>query len=439
MRRNQKRALLDLMQTLLQAHENIRQNIENGNFAMMTDMLTQCQSCAISIGNSIEEEAPCMIPLLEEYCELLYQTSILPKEKLIKETPLQVLDDKIKQIISCITFSIPTDKLQVVFLPYKASMWDSLESIWLAAKDDPDSECFIIPIPYFDKNPDGSFGKEHYEADLFPPYVPITSYGHYDIYEKRPDVIFIHNPYDNTNFVTSVHPYFYSSKLRKCTDMLVYVPYFVTKNNVIKPIHCLLPGTIYADKVIVESKVIRDEYIKHYKEGLEKENASSLLPQADNKFVALGSPKFDKLMNTKIEDIAIPKDWQAKFAGKNGRRKIILYNTHLSGLMKENAELFIKKLQKVLSVFKSHEDILLLWRPHPLSMDTVEAMNPNILDQYRRIVDTYIKEDWGIYDDTPDVHRAILISDAYYGDWSSLVTLFRLTGKPIMIQNVKTG
>lgn len=29
-------------------------------------------------------------------------------------------------------------------------MWDALESVWLAAKDDDRCECDVIPIPYFE-------------------------------------------------------------------------------------------------------------------------------------------------------------------------------------------------------------------------------------------------------------------------------------------------
>ena len=48
----------------------------------------------------------------------------------------------------------------------------------------------------------------------------------------------------------------------------------------------------------------------------------------------------------------------------------------------------------------------------------------------------YKRENFGIYDDTPDLDRAIAVSDAYYGDPSSVVQLYKETGKPIMIQNV---
>jgi hypothetical protein len=55
--------------------------------------------------------------------------------------------------------------------------------------------------------------------------------------------------------------------------------------------------------------------------------------------------------------------------------------------------------------------------------------------EYRSIVENYKQESYGIYDDTPDMHRAISISDAYYGDMSSLAALYIITGKPIVIQN----
>jgi len=67
-------------------------------------------------------------------------------------------------------------------------------------------------------------------------------------------------------------------------------------------------------------------------------------------------------------------------------------------------------------------------------------MRPLLVAEYRRIVAEYKRDGSGIYDDTPDLHRAIAWSDAYYGDWSSLVTLFGVTGKHVVIQNIaETG
>ena len=90
----------------------------------------------------------------------------------------------------------------------------------------------------------------------------------------------------------------------------------------------------------------------------------------------------------------------------------------------------------MLNVFKERDDVVLLWRPHPLSVTTYQRMRPNLLQAYLQIIEKYKEEGWGIYDDTPDMNRAIAISDAYYGDGGSLVALYQCTGKPIMIQNI---
>ena len=64
-------------------------------------------------------------------------------------------------------------KIKVAFFPYKISMWDSLESIWEAADRDESCECQVIPIPYYSKNTDGEFEKEHYVGAAVAKKVPI--------------------------------------------------------------------------------------------------------------------------------------------------------------------------------------------------------------------------------------------------------------------------
>ena len=69
-------------------------------------------------------------------------------------------------------------------------------------------------------------------------------------------------------------------------------------------------------------------------------------------------------------------------------------------------------------------------------MPTLNAMMPELSQRYAYIVNKYKDEDWGIYDDTADLHRAIVLSDAYYGDGSSVTRLFQEMKKPVMLENV---
>jgi hypothetical protein len=52
-------------------------------------------------------------------------------------------------------------------------MWDTMESVWISAKDDPRCDTYVIPIPYYDLLPGRVPGAMHYEGDLYPEYVPI--------------------------------------------------------------------------------------------------------------------------------------------------------------------------------------------------------------------------------------------------------------------------
>ena len=94
-------------------------------------------------------------------------------------------------------------------------------------------------------------------------------------------------------------------------------------------------------------------------------------------------------------------------------------------------------MESVFESFKENKDkVALLWRPHPLIHATIAAMRPSLWEEYSRIVNKYRQESWGVYDDSADIDRAIILSDAYYGDGSSVVQLCQRRGIPVMIQNV---
>jgi len=446
-----KKTILSIMDSLEKINDSIIRNIDVGVQVSM-EALADCQDSAIAVGNEIEQQYGAdgedIVHLLEVYCENLYQMSSKSEDLVSCRKLGKKIQKQLVQIRNHIKYDLPDDKKEVVFLPYKASMWDSLESVWKAADADPDCNAYVIPIPYFDKNPDGSFREEHYEGDLYPKDVPITRYDEYDLEARRPDVIYIHNPYDECNHVTSVHPYFYSKNLRNFTDKLVYIPYFVLGE--IEPDNqaaiegmkhfCFTPGTIYADQVIVQSENMRQIYINEYMKaakemGLGGEHVDRKF--LEKKFLGTGSPKIDKVLNTKREDLEIPDKWLKVIEKPDGSwKKIVFYNTSVSALL-QHSERMLKKMESVFEIFKGNKDeVALLWRPHPLIQATIESMRPQLWEDYQKIRDRYIEEGWGIYDDTSDVDRAVVISDAYYGDGSSVVQLYKKQRKVVLQQNV---
>ncbi len=425
-----------MIDTLQKAHNEMKKLFANGNSQAVTQMLIDCQKCALQLGTVVEHlvgEDSKIISLLEGYCESLYQLSISLGKASDVRNFISNFNKQINEIKNKIS-DLTIDKIEVVFLPYKASMWDSMESVWIAARDDPQCDAYVIPIPYFDLISSGS--KMHYEGDLYPEYVPITNWEKYDIKSHHPDIIFVHNPYDGVNNVTSVHPDFYCKQLKNYTDMLVYIPYFVSLYDVQKEF-CISPGTLYADKVIVQSKKIRDTYIKEFQIFEAEHNLKGTLGKAEDKFIALGSPKFDKVIYTKKEDCTTPEEWLKLILKPDGtRRKIILYNTTVSTILQYN-EAFLLKLRLVFSVLKDREDVVLWWRPHPLSLSTMESMRPQLVKEYLEIVAAYRRQTWGIYDETSELHRSIAYADFLLTDPSSVAPLFQLTGKPLLYQNIR--
>ena len=83
-------------------------------------------------------------------------------------------------------------KKEIVFFPYNPTMWDSMESVWMAAKADPDYDAYVIPIPYFDKDESGNPLNEHYDIDGYPDYVDVLDYRNIDFDHFSADVIVIH-------------------------------------------------------------------------------------------------------------------------------------------------------------------------------------------------------------------------------------------------------
>ena len=451
MRKTQKEQAEEIIRLLANIHEGIKKAIETGRRDNAMELLAQCQQSAIDVGQMIEEEegeGTGAVSCLEEYCEQVYQiySQLSQGQGVNGHKAVKALKKALVQAENRVKNDIKV-RGEAVFLPYKASMWDSLESVWKAADEDPDCDAYVIPIPYYDKNPDGSFKEMHYEGDQYPDYVPVTHYNDYDFASRRPDMIFIHNPYDECNYVTSVHPFFYARNLKQFTDKLVYIPYFILgevdpeNKEAVKGMEhfCTVPGVIYADKVIVQSEDMRKIYINVMTEYFkDRPEAGMNRKYWEDKILGLGSPKVDKVLGTQKEDVDVPEEWLKVIRKDDGSwKKIIFYNTSVSALL-EHGEKMLEKMRDVFQVFwENRDEVALLWRPHPLIKATIESMRPQLWGEYEKIVEEYKGAGWGIYDDSADLDRAIALCDGYYGDHSSVVRLCQEAGKLVMIQDVE--
>lgn len=464
--KDQKKQIEELALLLGQAQVEIRNALAAREAETALRILEDCQNSAVFLGEQIEQtegEGFVTVKYLEEYCEQVYQTyQSLSQEKdegyeatsgqeqekdgepkvdfcRMADICLDQLDTLAQKITEGIRRDIPVRR-EAVFLPYKASMWDSLESVWQAADADPEWDAYVIPIPYYDRRPDGRLGQLHYEGGQFPNYVPVTGYRDYDLAQRRPDVIFIHNPYDGYNRVTSVHPDFYSDALKRYTNQLVYIPYYLEDEaefdnreriQMFENFY-VTKSVSNVDKIFMQSEFFRniciDSLIRHFE--------PQSRPHWEKTLYGTGSPKIDQILKKSRHPQEIPLEWSKILEKEDGtRKKIILYNTSIAALL-ESQEKMLEKMRDVFRIFRENRsEIALLWRPHPLIKTTISSMLPRLWAEYQELVDTYRAEGFGIYDDTPDTNRAICLCDCYYGDRSSLTCSCRKIGKPILQQN----
>ena len=313
---------------------------------------------------------------------------------------------------------LPT-QIKTVFMPYKIQMWGTLASIYEAAALDPDCIAQVVPIPYrpLHNGPKGlEAGELIDEGPQFWGKVPIIPYTKYDLEKEMPDVIFLHNIYDNYNTLTQVEPAYHTSHLRQYADMLVYVPYFVSPFFVPQPgdpeFWFGLPSLKNVDKVALAGEFLTEPAVRF---GLPREK---LLP--------LGSPKLDSVVRALRSPPPCPKEWSERLEN----RTVFFLNTlyHVGGVL--------NVLERVLNLPVQFPNAAVIWRPHPLTEAFIRQKYPQYEPHYRALIEK-IRRGEGparhiVLDESPDYLQAMTRADVMLSGSSSLLNTFLLTEKPVI-------
>lgn len=431
MKKAVKEQILELLSTLLEAHKELSVYIEEKDLTKTNILLSDCQESAVMIGETIEQAETgqeSIIHDLEEYCEKLYwiNDSLEKGEQADSKEVKNALDDKINTVYRAVKEKIET-VFKVVFFPYKASMWTSLESIWRAAEADPECEAKVVVIPYHNLDNMCREAEFIYEASLFPKEVPITHYDQYDITKEQPDITFIHNPYDNMNNLTRVPEKYYSYNLKPYTDRLVYSPYGVMGYCSPENGHfmCRTNGVVFSDKTLVQSELVKKIYIS--------QGASP------DKIIALGSPKVDAVVESLKKPVVYPEGWEEKLSG----RKVFLYNTHISYFVRgyqykqehpDKPDYAKWYHEEAFSKLLNREGCGLIWRPHPLLKPMLKSRRLfDSLEFVENLEKALEESDNGVLDTRGDYETSFRISDALISTYSSIIPEYMISGKPIYI------
>ncbi len=431
MRRYTKKQIFDLHKTVTATFLVILKLFRLKRSREAYQIVVDLQQALIEMGENIEKEEGTgsgAVKYLEEACEMLYQCTqvgnpVISTEYLCKAQRVY------EKCIDVVKNEISDDKVKIVFLAYKASMWTSMESIWKAAIQDEICEAKVVVIPYDILGCDGKREKEVYEADKFPGYVPVVNYKEYRLEEEKPDIVVIHNPYDETNTLTRVPQEYYSYNIKPHTNCLVYSPYHTiggyikgATDGFIEP-----QAALVADKVVVQSEFVKQIYLSY---GFDAD-----------KILAYGSPKADAIA-TMGDEWSIPDEWKRKLEGK---KKVFLLNTHWAYFMKGKVN---EKNGKCDFAVRFHEELMqaieekkgevgLIWRPHPLMFDAGNQRAKECMPYIEALIERMEQSNFAVVDKTDDYRYAFSASDAMVTTYSSLLNEYLITGKPVMIFQTK--
>lgn len=307
--------------------------------------------------------------------------------------------------------------IKVAFFTQEMACWASFKTVYAHLKKQKNVLCQIVPT-YTLANYDEDNWEEFYE-DLLNSYrehgYDIMNMESYDLTTECPDIVFFAKPY--LGYRGNPEKY-YVNEISKHVPYTVFISYCLDAQGGAKIVRLLygLPAFYRYWRII--------GYSEHYKMMMQKHGYRD----ADN-VVLLGHPKFDNAYD--LSKVAAQnRKWRDKVRG----RVTVLWNTHFTIHPGEGVGTFFRFKDTVLSYFAAHQDMVLLWRPHPLFWSELEKTKDSsttyeALDRLPNV----------IVDRTPDYYHAFAASDALISDASTFLVEYNASGNPVLYTSKPDG
>lgn len=430
----------EYLRRLDQLHERIR----GGSHVL--ENLIQAQENAIAMGNMIEQvkgENHPVIRELEQYCEAVFalyheavrENGVIPEEK------IKVLQ-RLKSQIESDANELILIRKEAVFLPFSGKYWEALHSVWEAVEAEPDWDVYVVPLPYYYKEYDGSFLDMVYDLSEYPQNIPLADYEKFDLAGHHPEVIFIQNPYDEWDSATSIPKEYYSSAIRNYTEQLVYIPCFeleeFEKENEREywnmSYYCTVPGVVNADWVFVQSQNMKRVYVDKLTDFAGEETREIW----QKKIVGIGSPLSDDKRQAADSAVKVLQKWQKMILKPDGqRKKLLLFYVSMSALIQYQQKM-LEKINDVLSVASgSDEEVVFVWKEDPLinlnEKAIVKETGKALYEEYQTLREKIMTGHTVIYAEHVEEAALAALCDGYYGVPSALGNAFQVSHKPVMI------
>ncbi|MCR4600413.1 MAG: LicD family protein [Clostridia bacterium] len=435
---------LQFTELLLKIHMMIPRYIELGDMANIEKLLTSCQDVGQNMEQLLTTNYGEDIPAVELVRNYRSELDVIADADPGKTVSDKVPDiDRLNRIIMDLAKELEQikEKRQVVFIPYKASQWPAMESIWKAAEEDPDCDAYVIPIPYYRKDNLARAGEQIYEGDLFPSHVPVVDFNSYDFENRHPDVIYMVSAYDEISCSDCVYPFFYGFNIKKFTDKLIYVPPFeieeITPDNgvALEAIRQYVqsPGFVNADYIVTQSENTKERYMTILKEF----SGDEFVSYWDNKLLPLGTPLWD-IPERKKTDTSLYKKWEEKLLKSDSEEKRLILFQNGADTLYMNPRKEAERIRKILETFESRADsVTLVWMPQPEIAEYIVDMLPEKkIAPYLDLIREYKEKSACILLEGEDAKKddeILTLCDAYYGNPGPLSHKFMMKDKPVML------
>lgn len=415
--------------------------------AQLLDMLAQCQSVAIDLGNFIEQmkgeenlSAKACVAALEEYCEKIFNvynnlSLVLGREKEDFQKLCAALNRAFVQMKQTVESEIIYKKL-VAFLPDNPKRWKEMQALYDYYTQQENTEACVIPLPLFTKNLYGGIvaGQDEYDKNdkrgEYPADLNIIAWHTVQMQSYEFAAIVIQNPYDAENPYLTVPPAYYAKQLQQYTDCLIYMmPQGVNDftENDITDVYGLkysltMPGAMYADRILIESPAMKALFVNHL----------TAFAGEDTKEVWA-----DKVMTISAfsgESAQTGQPVQNGQCGQTPPKKKLLYCIGENEFY-ENAEMAINKVKERLNVMTQYpESLKVAVCLYPYDIAAWDICTGQEKDMLVQVLKEYRKNK-GIELLTKNVFDINGIDDmtAYYGSPSPLICRFVQQYKPAMV------
>ena len=406
--------------------------------------LSELQNNIVSFGTlteNIKGEDCNTVKLLEQYLEVIYKVAKYVQKfdegisyEASAESKYAECDEGVKDTFASISEAIDSEivnRRSVLFLPVKAKHFGSMRMAYEMETATPDTDVYVMPLPYYYKEYDGSFKDEmHIDTEEFiKANIPVTDYSRFDLSLLCPEKIYINSAYDEYNMAVSVDTRFYARNVKKYTEKLIYIPYFklMEFDRANYPCwynmqyYCTVPGVVMADKVYVQSENTRKAYIDKLNEWV-----------GDEKYTDIWEQKID------VYDDGFEKHSENELRDAGSKKTIVWFVS--AGSLAEFGDRYIEKAYRNLDVFALSKDKLkVLLISEPFLDEMIKTYSDELYKKWTGFIDEFNRSGIGeVVSQVEDQSvEALLKANAYYGDPSYICKDFILMKKPVMLQNVE--